>query len=715
MDSLHPELIPTFIAAKRFALRRQSDAIELPDLFNALIESVPVFREQLFLQGFLPIEPTVVQEGEIDESKRVTLSAELKAVIEQLASEGDRKVRLSPLLTSLQPLLRAEANKLFQQGEWDASTLSIVPIEEPVVTRTKLPVLESLAREMLPEQLKNPVVGRATEVNRLTRILTKRYAPNPILVGEPGVGKTAVVEGFVAQLAPATCPRALRGRRVFQLSATDLVAGTGVHGSIEKRIKDLVAELEAHGDEIILFVDEIHQLVINGGHNSPGDMLKPALGRGVFPCIGATTLREFNLMERHDPAFCRRFEMLPVQEPSEPETIEILRGLADTLFAHHQLQPPSQELLHTCVELCRDHLSHRRFPDKAINLLDSACSLAASESCTSLDEHHLRTALAERTGVSSIANRDLYRDSLADLAENLSKRVMGQEDAIKRVCKKITTCKLQLDLRPMRPDGVFLFTGPSGVGKTELARQLSRLITDEKSDSLIFVAMSEYRNEGDVQKLFGAPPSYVGYGEPTKLESELRRFQSGVLLLDEFDKAHPSVQIAFFNAFEEGQITFGSGQVVAISHATVIATANFAVGADKPKFGWSVPGESSETREDLRNEVPDALINRFDEIIEFKSISKADARRILADIILANANRNYARHHVKLEMTDLVVNRVLADGFHPDFGVRNLQRSFEKLIQPLVVDLLVEKSHENSGTWLVETHGDDQAMRLVRT
>lgn len=720
MDSLHPELVPTFVAAKRFALRRNSTSIELPDLFHALVESLPAFREQLVLQGFLPLEPTTMADSQIDETQRVSLSPELKPIIEQLASTGDRKVRTAELLQSLQPMLRAEASRLFQTGDWDASTLTVMPVvaPEPVLApepqRKRLPVLESLAREMLPETLKNPVVGRANEVGRLSRILTKRYAPNPILVGEPGVGKTAVVEGFVAGLAAPSCPRALRGRRVFQISATDLVAGTGVHGSIEKRIKELVEELETHGDEVILFVDEIHQLVIGGGHNNPGDMLKPALGRGVFPCIGATTLREFNLMERHDPAFCRRFELLPVLEPSEPETLQILSGLSGMLFAHHALPVPSQELLQTCIELSRDHLTHRRFPDKAISLLDSACALATSESATELNEHHLRSALAERTGVRSIADRELYRESLADLGERLRRRVMGQDDAIDRVCRKITSCKLQLDLRPMRPDGVFLFTGPSGVGKTELARQLSRLLTDDKSDSLIFVAMSEYRSEADVQKLFGSPPSYVGYGEPTKLERELRRFQSGFLLLDEFEKAHPSVQIAFLNAFEEGQITFGSGQVVSIAHVTVIATANFAVGADRPKLGWTIPGEKTEAREEIRSDVPDVLLNRFDEIIEFRSISRSHARNILTDIILANANRNYARHQLKLELSEAAVDRILADGYHPDFGVRNLQRSFENLIQPLVVSLLVDKPQHNTGTWKVDTQVEKDAMTLVR-
>ncbi|TWU06151.1 AAA family ATPase [Stieleria varia] len=717
MDSIHPELVPTFVAAKRHALRRHSQAIELPDLFHALVESNPVFRDQLILQGFVPIESVTPADVEIDESQRVTLAPDLKSIIEELSTTGDRKVRMGELLQSLEPLLQDKATTLFQKGDRDPSELSVAPIikpeSQPEPETIKLPVLESLAREMTPAKLKNPIVGRSLEVSRLSRILTKRYAPNPILVGEPGVGKTAVVEGFVAMLGHDSCPKALRGRRVFQISATDLVAGTGIHGSIEKRIKELVEELEMHGDKIILFVDEIHQLVVGGGNSNPGDMLKPALGRGIFPCIGATTLREFNLMERHDPAFCRRFEILPVKEPTEPETIQILKGLSDTLFSHHDLPLPSDELLQTCVELCRDHLSHRRFPDKAINLLDSACALAASETAPKLQEHHLRSALAERTGVSSIANRELYRESLADLGKNLAKRIVGQDDAIQSVCKKITTCKLQLDLRPARPDGVFLFTGPSGVGKTEFARQLSRLLTDDKSDSLIFVAMSEYRSEADVQKLFGSPPSYVGYGEPTKLEREVRRFQSGVLLLDEFEKAHPSVQIAFLNAFEEGRITFGSGQVVAISHVTVIATANFAVGADKPKFGWAIPGEETEAREDIRSEVPDVLINRFDEVIEFKSISKKHARNILTDIILAHANRNYARHEIQLELSEDALSRILDQGYHPDFGVRNLQRSFESLVQPLVVNLLTQQTQDKKGLWTVDIRGADNEVILV--
>ena len=712
MNSLHDELLPCFAAAKRYALYRKSEAIELRDLFHGLIETLPEFRTHLLRQGFLPTAAPSRPDEAIEESRRVGVSSELKQLLDGLPTAGNQ-IRARDLLKGMEQLLRAQAVSLFEKSDADFSQLSATPDElQEEHAPTKLPALESLAREMSP-QLRNPVIDREKEIGRLRRILSKRYSPNPILIGEPGVGKTAIVEGFVSLLASATCPPALRGKRVFQITANDLMAGTSTHGSLEQRMKELVAELEAHGDEVILFIDEIHQLILGGGNNV-GEQLKPALARGIFPCIGATTMREFNLMERSDPAFCRRFELLPVAEPNEEATCAILQGIATTLFQHHALALPTTQTLTSCVELAQNHLPHRRFPDKAIGLLDSACALAASEQATSLTEEHLRVALAELIGVPALASHDHYRESLVDLELKLSQRIIGQGKAIAKVCQKITRCKLQIDLHPRRPDGVFLFTGPSGVGKTELARQLSRMLTNDKEDSLIMIAMSEYRNEGDMQKLFGAPPSYVGYGEPTQLERELRRFQSGVLLLDEFEKAHPIIQMSFLNAFDEGRIAFGSGQVLGISHVTVIATANFPVGSAKLKFGLPTPEEEVETREELSSYVPTELINRFDEVIEFEAITKANAKEILTRVIVPQANRVFARHQIEIQLSDEAVKLILSDGYHRDFGVRNLQRCFENLIQSSLIKLLVTNPNNHAGTWLAVVEDGNQ-IQLVKS
>ena len=553
-----------------------------------------------------------------------------------------------------------------------------------------LKVLNEFGQDLTATDLAFPIIGRDEEIQDMIGILMKFFKPNPLLIGEAGVGKTAIVEGLASRIRQGNVPRQLQGCKVFEIKVNDLFAGTGMHGSFEERMRDLINELEANPN-VILFLDEIHQLVQEGRSTNPADILKPALARGRFRCIGATTLAEYHRRFQKDEALARRFQALRVDEPDTEATRHILKGLKPVLEKHHGLTL-SEDALEIAIRLGKEFIVNRRFPDKAIDVLDRAFTNAAASNCSQVTAEVIRQTVARIIGVSFVEDSDTYKNRLSFLEDKLGYMVLGQDKAVRDVANTVRLCKKRLDLRPERPDGVFLFTGPSGVGKTALAEALSETLTGS-SDHCIRLDMSEFSEEHAVSRLIGSPAGYVGYGDPSPLIQGLRRSASGVLLLDEFEKAHPNVHRLFLQVFDSGRLTDAGGETYSLSNMTIIATANI---FEKPaaSFGFisakSPPSTSSGQQVKLlRAFFPVELINRFDDIVVFNSLDRNMAEKILHQRVLPLASQNLkTRLGVDLKLSAVAEALVLDKGYSEELGVRNLQRAFEEVIlKPLAQHL----------------------------
>jgi ATP-dependent Clp protease ATP-binding subunit ClpA len=454
-----------------------------------------------------------------------------------------------------------------------------------------------------------------------------------------------------------------------------------MHGSFEQRMKDLVAELEQNPD-IILFLDEIHQLDQPGRTNGPGEILKPALARGLFRCIGATTTADYHRHIEHDPALARRFYSVHVSEPDEDATRKILASMKARLETHYHLTI-TEEALKDAVELSKSHIPHRRFPDKAIDVLDRACSTVCLTGGSLVDVAPVRHVVADLAGIAFTRDSAEFRDRLESLECDLKAAVLGQDAVIDAVANTVRLCKHRLDLRPNRPDGVFLFLGPTGVGKTELAKVMTQSLTG-KMDHLIRIDMSEYSEAHTISRLIGSPPGYIGFHEEPQLVQGLRRSPQGVLLLDEFEKAHPQIHRLFLQIFDEGRFTDAQGGKHSLAHITVVATANIGArpAAASIGFGESPAGQGGGIPwDELQAVFPVELLNRFDEILVFNPLSREVVRRIITDCLIIQANRILAQQGaVPLQLTDADIDAILQRGYSHELGARNLARTFERMV-----------------------------------
>lgn len=567
--------------------------------------------------------------------------------------------------------------------------------EEPArAPAVPLQELSALARELTAEDRPLPFVGREKEIENLISILLKCFRPNPLILGDPGVGKTALVEGLAQRIREGRVPDRLKQCRVFELRVSDLFAGTGLAGSFEERMKNAVAELEAH-PEIILFLDEVHQLARQDRPSSnPADILKPALSRGRFRCIGATTSADYYRVMRNDEALVRRFHVLRLDPPDRGETLVILKGLRPAMERHYGIRI-TDAALEAAVSCAESFFPQRRFPDKAIDVVDQSCSEAARQSQAEVSAAHVRDTVARVAGVPFLAREEALAEQLDHLEERLREKIVGQDEAVRAVANTVRLCKRGLDLRPERPDGVFLFTGPTGVGKTALAEALAETLTGTR-DLLIRVNMSEFSEPHTVSRLIGSPAGYVGYGDEPQLTRGLRRCPTGVLLLDEFEKAHPAVHRLFLEAFDSGRITDATGQTFSLSTITIVATANIrcAPGARR-HLGFHDEAQPASALDDqpmvqaLTAHFPLELLNRFDEIVEFHPLTEENAREILRRRVLEIASRNLQdRRQAELVLTPEAEDLILRRGFSETFGVRKLQRTFEDMVlDPLARDV----------------------------
>ena len=604
----------------------------------------------------------------------------------------------------------------------------------------------------------DPVIGRDEEIIRVIEILNRRTKNNPVLIGEPGVGKTAVVEGLAQKIVDGDVPHKLQGKEVIRLDVVSLVQGTGIRGQFEERMQKLMEEIRERKD-VILFIDEIHEIVGAGsagdGNMDAGNILKPALSRGELQLVGATTLNEYRIIEK-DAALERRMQPVKVDEPTVEETIIILKGIQKKYEDYHHVHY-TDAAIEAAATLSNRYIQDRFLPDKAIDLLDEAGS-KMNLTLNFVDPKVIDQRLIEAENLKAQATRDedfekaaYFRDQIAkykemqktkvtdqdtpiisektiehiieqktnipvgdlkekeqsqliNLADDLKAHVIGQDDAVDKLAKAIRRNRVGLGT-PNRPIGSFLFVGPTGVGKTELSKQLAIELFGS-ADSMIRFDMSEYMEKHSVAKLVGAPPGYVGYDEAGQLTEKVRRNPYSLILLDEVEKAHPDVMHMFLQVLDDGRLTDGQGRTVSFKDAIIIMTSNAGTGKAEASvgFGAAREGRTNSVLGELGNFFSPEFMNRFDGIIEFKALNKENLLQIV-DLMLDDVNKRLASNNISLEVTDKVKEKLVDLGYDPKMGARPLRRTIQDYIEDAITDFYLENPTEKELKAVMTSNG----------
>ncbi|EKY4026266.1 AAA family ATPase [Listeria innocua] len=591
----------------------------------------------------------------------------------------------------------------------------------------------------------DPVIGRDKEIKRVIEILNRRNKNNPVLIGEPGVGKTAVVEGLANAIVAGEVPSKLMNKEVILLDVASLVSGTGIRGQFEERMKQLIKELQERKNTI-LFIDEVHTIVGAGsaeGSMDAGNILKPALARGDLQMIGATTLKEYRTIEK-DAALERRFQPVTVNEPSTEETLTILNGLKSKYEDFHEVVY-SPEALKAAVELSSRYIQDRHLPDKAIDLMDEVGSKynlsiekldenTVSERVARLEEEKnqalqmedyekaakvrdeitrleenktsnsfserpviqssdIQAIIEEKTGIPVGRLQEDEQSKMKNLESNLTGKVIGQDDAVKKVAKAIRRSRVGLKAKN-RPIGSFLFVGPTGVGKTELGRTLARELFGT-SEAMIRLDMSEFMEKHSVSKLIGSPPGYVGHEEAGQLTEKVRRNPYSIILLDEIEKAHPDVQHMFLQILEDGRLTDSQGRTVSFKDTVIIMTSNAGTTDTEASVGFNTATDNklekgSDILAKLGAYFKPEFLNRLDSVIEFKSLEKDDLVQII-DLMLIDLNSMLAQEGVTIDVSKEVKEHLIELGYDPKFGARPLRRTIQEHLEDAIADSLIDQ------------------------
>jgi ATP-dependent Clp protease ATP-binding subunit ClpC len=565
--------------------------------------------------------------------------------------------------------------------------------------RSNTPILDQLGRDLTQlarEGKLNALFGRQIELKRLQRILLRKQKSNPILIGAPGVGKTALVEGLAILITNGKAVPELCNNRVVEITASMLVAGTTYRGTFEARLEALLLEVKGNS-ELILFIDEIHSLIragaIEGGSLDAANILKPALARGEIRCIGSTTSDEYDEFIQSDPAFERRFEPLRLEEPTESETIEILNASLPEYEDHHHVKI-LPEAVESAVRLSCQHILDRRLPDKAFDLLDSACTLIRlpdTVQSNPADQQLIVTsdviaqALADKLNIPVEKLSDDFRSKLSGIEEYLSQRVIGQPMAIKRIASAVLNAYAGLN-KPNQPRYVFAFFGSSGIGKTATAKALTEFLF-VSADSMIRLDMSEYKESHTISRLLGAPPGYIGYDDEGTFATRLRRQPFSIVLLDEIEKAHPQILDTFLQIFDEGRFTDARGRRVDARHAIFILTTNL--------FTLSEINSSDEyemhcatIRQSLSGSFRPEFTNRINEIVLFKELGLSDLKSI-AKLEIDNLNVRLTNYQVTVQPSDEALIWIANEALDPNSGARAVSRIIQKQIAEPISKLFV--------------------------
>ncbi len=646
---------------------------------------------------------------------------------------------------------RAEVTHILTQG---------VPKARLTRSASKTPALDQLGTDLTEAARKkklDPIIGRHKEIERVIQILSRRTKNNPALIGEPGVGKTAIVEGLAQQIVAGTVPETLEDKRLISLDMGSLVAGTKYRGEFEERLKKIIDEIKTAGN-CIIFIDEFHTMVGAGaaeGAVDAANILKPSLARGELQCIGATTLDDYRKYVERDAGLERRFQPVLVEEPSVDETLRILRGIKERYEAHHHLKI-SEDALAAAASMAARYIPDRFLPDKAIDLVDEAASrvrirhstMPASlkqakeqrdiirkdkdnalatqqyDNAAELREHELQNeerikqledewraeqgqvdvlvkkediaeVVSMWTGVPMVQLADDEASRLLNMEEALHKRIAGQDEAVKAISRAVRRARSGIkDLK--RPMGVFLFLGPTGVGKTEMAKTLAEYMFGSE-DALIRIDMSEFMEKFAVSRLVGAPPGYVGYEEGGQLTEAVRRKSYSCILLDEIEKAHPDVFNLLLQIFDDGHLTDAKGRRVDFRNSIIIMTSNFgAIEIKRGSVGFGSRSDEAKTREktyekmrdDLLSKLKDSresnfrpeFLNRIDDIIVFHTLTEEQIR-VIVDMMLANVSRQLAEKEIKLQVTDATKDLLGKEGYKEEYGARQLRRTIQNLVE----------------------------------
>jgi ATP-dependent Clp protease ATP-binding subunit ClpC len=581
----------------------------------------------------------------------------------------------------------------YQIAAMESPTLEVAEAEDRTLLSALPEVLLSMGREMGTGPAR-PFVGRERELESLVAVLLKFFKPYPLLLGEVGVGKTALLEALAHRIKSGRVPAPLRGKKLVEVSANALLAGASFSGDLEDRFGRLVETLR-NRPEVILFIDEMHSLVAAGRGSGPGasavELLKSVLSRNELQIIGATTNAEYQRYIAPEEALARRFQPIQIEEPTPAVVQVILENASVQLARHHEVQIPSK-LFPQLIRLCADELPARRFPDKALDVLDRACAAASIAGVSSLNADAVERAVADLAGIPYTHSSPEFQKRLGSLETFLEERVLGQEAAVHSVANTIRLCKHRLDPRPVRPDGVFLFLGPTGVGKTSMALSIAEAVCGHQ-DAVIRIDMGEFNNPSSTNRLLGADPGYVGHDSEPALVRGLMTWHSGVLLLDEFEKAHHEVQQLFLAAFDEGRIRDAKGRSHSLSSFTVIATSNAGgnVGREVGFGGASNRGSIVDGKipKELLSVFSAELLNRFDEVVFFKPLAESHLAKIFHGQLLRSLNERLAEEPgAAVQVREEVVRKVLAQSDCHRFGARELQRVFQRLVTKPVMTLL---------------------------
>lgn len=614
----------------------------------------------------------------------------------------------------------------------------------------------------------DPVIGRDQEITRVIEILNRRTKNNPVLIGEPGVGKTAVVEGLAQKIVDGDVPQKLRDKEVIRLDVVSLVQGTGIRGQFEERMQKLMEEIR-NRREIILFIDEIHEIVGAGsagdGNMDAGNILKPALARGEMQLVGATTLNEYRIIEK-DAALERRMQPVKVEEPSVEETITILKGIQNKYQDYHHVKY-SDAAIEAAAVLSNRYIQDRFLPDKAIDLLDEAGSkmnltlnfidpkeidqrlidsenrkaqatrdedyekaayfrdqiakykemqkaTISEEDIPLITEKEIEAIVEQKTNIPVGDLKEKEQSQLVSLASDLKAHVIGQDEAVDKIAKAIRRNRVGLGA-PNRPIGSFLFVGPTGVGKTELSKQLAIELFGS-ADSMIRFDMSEYMEKHAVAKLVGAPPGYVGYEEAGQLTEKVRRNPYSLILLDEVEKAHPDVMHMFLQVLDDGRLTDGQGRTVSFKDTIIIMTSNAGTGKVEASvgFGAAMEGRTQSVLGQLSNFFTPEFMNRFDGIIEFQPLSKENLLEIVS-LMLDDVNKRLSHNGISLHVTDKVKEKLVDLGYNPKMGARPLRRTIQDQIEDAITDFYLEHPAEKDLRAVMSSKGTIQIKAQTKT
>jgi ATP-dependent Clp protease ATP-binding subunit ClpC len=632
--------------------------------------------------------------------------------------------------------------------------------------------------KLAAESKLDPVVGRQTEIERVMQILSRRTKNNPVLIGEPGVGKTAVVEGLAARISGNQVPELLKGKQIYTLDLAALVAGSKYRGEFEERLKKVMKEITQRGD-IILFIDELHNLVGAGaaeGAIDAASILKPALARGELQTIGATTLDEYRKYLERDAALERRFQQIRVDEPSVDDTVQILRGLRDRYEAHHRCKI-SDEALGAAAVLSDRYIQDRHLPDKAIDLIDEAASRMRIKTMSAppryreledeiekvrkdkegaieaqefekaaslrdkerkltqkkreleddwraeegsseqpeIGEEEIADIVSMWTGIPVFKLTEAESQRLIRMEDELHKRVIGQQEAIVAVSRSIRRSRAGIK-DPKRPTGSFIFLGPSGVGKTELARTLAEFLFGDE-DAMIQVDMSEYMEKHSVSRLVGSPPGYIGYDEGGQLTEAVRRKPYSVLLLDEIEKAHPDVFNILLQILEDGKLTDAQGRKVDFRNTIVIMTSNIGAAtiSKNQTLGFSVGDDSGLSYDEMKDRIMGELkkvfrpelLNRIDEVIVFHKLTKEEIMTIV-DLMMKRLREQMGEHEAAIELTESAKELLVEKGYDPTMGARPLRRAIQRHIEDPLADFVLGRELGPGSTILIDRKNEDE-------